>query len=288
MKFLRVFGWTGAAAWLLSACAGFLPSPTEIPPTPTEPPPSAATSTIVWFPATDTPRPVVTPSVQPSRDLHPGVDEQIFDDPFTSDSAWQTARGGEASIAYGNNELTLAIRQPKVSLASMNSELFLSDFYLEVTANPSLCRGEDVYGLLLRAATSSDGYRWLFSCNGQIRLERLKNGKITVLQDWVYSGQAPPGSPSLLRLGVWALRDELRFFVNDFYQFSASDALWRSGGLGFFARSAGNTALTVNFTNLKVYSLNPADVPPTETPTITPTLTTTATRIAPKPTYIVQ
>jgi len=286
VKFLRSVSWLWGFAWLLAACSGASPQEVEAPLISTETPAAAFTSTVIWFPATDTPRPVVTPTLLPTRDLRPGVGEQVFDDLFTPDSQWQLSRSDASSVAYGNHELTLAIRQPKAALSSLNRQLFLSDFYLEVTANPSLCRGEDVYGLLLRAAAPTDAYRFLVSCSGQLRLERIKNSKVVILQDWTPSGQVPPGSPAILRLGVWALRNELRFFVNDFYQFSASDPIWRSGGLGFFVRSAGDTALTVNFTNLAVYTLDPEEVPPTETPTTTPPPTATVTRIAPRPTYL--
>ncbi|NPV77364.1 MAG: hypothetical protein HPY59_13460 [Anaerolineae bacterium] len=285
MKFIRSILWL-CVAWLLAACSAVSSQEVETSLPPTGPPVETITSTVIWFPATDTPRPVVTPTLLPTRDLRPGVGEQIFSDLFTPDSEWQLARDAAGSVAYGNHELTLAIRQPKAALFSLNRQLFLSDFYLEVTANPSLCRGEDVYGLLLRAAAPTDAYRFLVSCNGQLRLERIKNSKVVILQDWTPSGQVPPGSPAILRIGVWALRNELRFFVNDFYQFSASDPIWRNGGLGFYARSAGANALTVNFTNLAIYTLNPEEVPPTETPTATPPPTATVTRIAPRPTYL--
>lgn len=286
MKFVRFVLWFLGLAWLLSACSDALPAGGDVFAPQTELPSPTVTSTIIWFPPTDTPRPFVTPTLLPTRDLRPGIGEQVFNDLFLSDSHWQLSRDASGSIAYGNNELTLAIRQPKAALSSMNRQLFLSDFYLEVTANPSLCRGDDAYGLLLRAAAPTDAYRLMFSCNGQLRLERIRNSKIVVLQDWTPSGQVPPGSPAILRIGVWALRDELRFFVNDFYQFSASDLIWRSGGLGLFARSAGSNVLTVNFTNLTINALNPDEVPPTETPTITPPPTATVTRIAPKPTFL--
>ena len=44
----------------------------------------------------------------------------------------------------------------------------------------------------------------------------------------------------------------MRFFINDEYQFSVRDPLLASGRLGVFARSAGDTAVTVNFSNLVV------------------------------------
>jgi hypothetical protein len=277
----------GVLSWLLlAACNVSAPAAEDTGLTPTQTSTVQETSTIIWFPPTDTPRPVVTPTLLPTRNLHPGVGTQVFSDLFTKDSNWQVASDDSGSIAYGNNELTLAIRQPKVTMATLNRTLYMGDFYLEVTANPSLCRGMDAYGLLLRASTSADTYRLLFSCSGQIRLERVKNSKLTVLQDWIYSGQVPPGSPAVLHIGVWALRNEMRIFVNDFYQFSFSDPIFPTGGLGFFARSAGDSALTVSFSNLEIYGLNPDEILPTETPTVTPPPTSTVTRIAPHPTYL--
>lgn len=269
----------------LAGCAGSTPQAEEVPAEASATATVEQTSAIIWFPATQTPLPIVTPTSLPARNLRPGVGEEIFSDQFTTESDWQLARDDNGSIAYGNNELTLAIRKPKILLASLNRALLLSDFYLEVTANPSLCRAMDSYGLLLRASSNNDAYRLLFSCSGQIRLERLMGGRVTVLQDWTYSGQVPPGSPAVLRIGVWALRSELRFFVNDFYQFSVLDTVFRTGGLGFFARSAGENALTVSFSNLAVYELNPDEIPPTETPTPTASHTPTLTRIALRQTY---
>ena len=44
----------------------------------------------------------------------------------------------------------------------------------------------------------------------------------------------------------------MRFFVNDAYQFSINDPMLPSGSLGVFARSAGDLAVTVNFSELVV------------------------------------
>jgi hypothetical protein len=48
----------------------------------------------------------------------------------------------------------------------------------------------------------------------------------------------------------------MRFFVNDQYLFSAKDPLLHSGSLGVFARSTGNNALTVSFTDLVIKRVN--------------------------------
>jgi len=63
---------------------------------------------------------------------------------------------------------------------------------------------------------------------------------------------------------------ELRIFVNDVYQFSARDPVFESGQVGIFARAAGDSPLTVNFSALSVYNLD-IDRIPTRTPLPTAT-----------------
>lgn len=251
---------------VLSALAACVEQPPEavLPAESSATPSAAPTATIQWFPPTDTPRPLATPTTMPTEELRPGIGDLILKDIFEENSPWQTQRSAAGSVAFGREELTLAISQPQGMLYSLRNEPTLNDFYLEITASPSLCRGADVYGLLLRAVSPQDTYRFLIACNGMLRLERIKNSKVVILQDWTPSAQVPPGSPLVLRLGVWALNNELRFFINDVYQFGVHDTVWRSGRIGIFARSAGKSALTVNFSRLEVYSLDAQSLPPLE------------------------
>jgi hypothetical protein len=179
----------------------------------------------------------------------------LLEDYFTDPATWTTARTGIGSIAFGQQELTLAVSAPQGTLYSLRNSLRLSDFYLEIQMLPSLCTPGDVFGLLLRANSGVDYYRLLINCNGQVRLERLKNSKILPLQDWVGSGQVFPGGLMRLRLGVWAYQEEIRVFINDVYQFSVHDPVWTEGQLGVFARSASDSPLTVSFSNLEIFGL---------------------------------
>ena len=242
----------------LSACTALESQALEAQATATATQTPSPSPTIVWFPPTNTPTPLPSPVFVPTPDQRPGLGAVIYQDDFEERTRWQTFSGATGSVAYGIDELTIAISQPKGILLSLSKEPFLDDFYLEITANPSLCRGADAYGLLLRATTYVDYYRFLISCSGELRLERVKNGRVALLQDWTPSGQVPPGSPLLLRLGVWTAGNEMRFFVNDIYQFRASDPVWRSGNIGVFARSGGENALTVSFSDLIVRSVGAA------------------------------
>jgi len=265
----------------LSACTSLTPQEEETPQStalPTQTPiPSA---TIDWFPVTDTPTLQPTTISTPTSDQRPGLGQQLLTDPFTDQTQWQIVHNDMGNVEYGDQELTLAVSKPGGSLQSLRNTPLLDNFYLEITANPDLCRLADSYGLLLRSSSPLDFYRFSINCNGQIRLERVNHGETYILQDWVASGEVPTGSPLVLRLGVWAYSYELRFFINGVYQFSAQDTVWKNGKIGVFARSNEDTPLTVSFYDMQISSIEgitlPTATPPVKSPTPTrrPTATT--------------
>lgn len=253
-------------AWLassLAACAGagdlnVLPgAPLSLSETP---PPSA---TIVWFPPSATSPPQVFPTYTGTPERKPDVGRVILSDDFSSAEEWDTAVSDQGSAAVSRNRLTLAV-QPGFSIASLRKETLLGDFYAEITARPSLCRGADDYGLLVRAPNNVAAYRFALSCDGSARVERFSIGQAHPLQPPVLSGDVPPGAPGQVRLGVWAVGPELRFFLNGRYQFTVTDKSYASGGIGVFAQSAGDTPVTVTFSDLVVSAVT--YIPPTRTP----------------------
>jgi len=260
------------AVCLLMFLAGcdsqFLAQPTLFP-TDTVTPTLTVTATTVWFPATDTPTPMPSEVVQSTADEKPSVEGELLADDFTNPAQWSTGLTADGSVAFGDKELTLAVSQPKGALLSLSKVTLAENFYLEITVDLSLCKGGDAYGLLLRASSPANYYRYVISCTGQLRLERVKNSELAIVQDWTPAGQIPAGSPLLLKLAVWSAGSEMRFFVNDEYQFSANDPVFTGGMLGVFARSAGDTPVTVSFSDLHLYGLG-ALPSVTPTPTLTP------------------
>ncbi len=246
--------WMLTIGLLLAGCLPTTPYPTSTA-TATATATITPTATTVWFPPTETPSPVPTIERSPTPDLLPNFGASLLEDPFRSDAFWLTGAMGAGTIATGANELTLAVSQPNGYLFSFRNEPFFSDFYAEITASPSICAGLDEYGLLIRYNSPRDFYRFSLSCNGQTRLDKLLGGLPTAPQPWLVSPSVPTGAPSSSRLGVWAVGDELQFFINGDFQFAVRDYSLGGGMLGVFARSAGETALTVNFSDLVVYSV---------------------------------
>lgn len=242
---------------LLCAACAVTPVPT---PTST-PTPSLATATIsptvIWFPPTATQTAFPTPVITPTADKRPRLGDLLFEDDFTDTHAWQLSQSSSGNIAMGTNELTIAIAENNAYLYSTRDEPIFTDFYLEITASPSMCRDLDEYGVLFRVSPSLDYYRFSLSCNGQVRLDRVFGGQVSSPQPWLLSGAVPPGAPSSARIGIAAHETNMDFFVNGQYQFSIKDPLLISGSLGLFARSVNKMAVTINFTNLVVYQIVP-------------------------------
>lgn len=244
----------------LAACLPVNLAPLTATPIPTET--TVPTETIVWFPPSATATQLSFPTYTGTPDMHPGMGRLTLEDDFSDEDVWDIATSDGGSASINRNRLTLAV-QPGYYLASMRRELPLSDFYAEITARPSLCRGEDNYGLVVRGVGSSF-YRFVLACNGMIRAERISGGTRQPLQEPVPSGDAPPGAPGEVRMGIWAVESEMRLFLNGRYQFTVVEPTFPSGALGVFVRSTGETPVTVTFSDLAVYDVD--YILPTKTP----------------------
>jgi hypothetical protein len=191
--------------------------------------------------------------VTPTVDVQPEHGPLIFSDNFSDPSAWTLGSFQAGKAAMAMNELTLAVSQPEGYLYSLRQNTQLGDFYLEITASPSICRDEDQYGLLLRYASELNYYRFALTCDGRTRLDRIYQGNASSPQSPIYSGSVPPGAPSISRLAVQAVGKEMHFFINGVYQFTVRDPTLAKGAIAVFARAAGPDVMTVNFSDLDVY-----------------------------------
>lgn len=245
---------------LVSAC---LPLEADLPdalPSPSETAPPSPT--IVWFPPSATPTLKVIPTPTATPEMSPGVGALLFSDDFSNPSAWDTAASDQASAAVSRNRLTL-VAEPDIYLASLNREETFGDFYAEITAHLSLCRAEDSYGIIIRSSGNSF-YRFTLTCNSMLYAERILNSVRLVMQAPLPSGDAPPGAPGEVRIGVWAAGSEMRLFLNGRYQFSISDPSSPNGALGVFVKGAGDAPVSVTFSELNVYEVT--YTPSTQTP----------------------
>ena len=250
------------AAAALASCSPYTLDEAPVPVATGTPIPTA---TIDWFPVTETftPAAAVTHAATPETQL-PTL-ATILTDQFDDPDQWEPVESALGTAIVAGGQLTLAV-QPGGLIRSLRSAPALDDFYAQVTARPNLCRGEDAYGVLIRA-TAIAYYRFALYCDGTASAERIVHTRIEerhVLQEAVPSGDAPPGAPGRVRIGVSAQGGEMRLFLNDRLQFVVSDVNYPEGLIGFFAQSATTNAVTVSFSELVVGAVEPATAAATE------------------------
>lgn len=238
----------------ISSCNVIAIEPTPMPPTNTETITPTVTATIDWFPATETPTPRPTQVIEPTAEMRPDIGSVLVENLFETPAEWYTGSFSSGNITLVNDSLTLAIQQPKMNQLSLELETIFRDFNVETKVNINLCRGEDVYGLVVRAASEINYYRFLLNCDGLARAERVRNGETTLMQDWTPTG-LPPGAPQEVSIGVWVSGKEMRLFANNAFVFSVSDPVFPEGRIGVFARASGDNPVTINYSEMEIRSV---------------------------------
>lgn len=250
--FALMIVWVG----ILSACVPPEVEVTPLPPTETVTLTPTLAATIDWFPATATPTLRPTQITEPTQEMHPGVGPIMIEDLLSSGSDWRTGPFSAGNITLVNDSIILAIQQSKASLLSLESKNVLRDFYLETAVNGGLCKSKDVYGLVVRSISEYNYYRFLVDCQGNARAERVRDGSTTLMQDWTPTG-IPPGAPLDVSLGVWVVGTEMRLFANQEFVFSVKDPVFTDGTIGVFARADADSSVTVSFSEMKVFTVEP-------------------------------
>lgn len=239
---------------LLASCEP-APNPTAILPTATPKPSQTPTATTIWFPATETPTPRPEIVHTPTPDLRTGIGSIIIEDQFEEPENWvlTSAQNGSATIA--NNHLTMVLTLANQYAYATYKNLFIFNFYGEITAQPNLCGDQDEYGIIIRVKDLTDYYRLAVTCDGMVSVIRLVNGSLFSVIPSRPANFQQTGPPSSVKIGVWAHGNEIRFFINDQFLFSVQDLVTRSGTFGAFIHSVGNSALSVNFSDLRLWEV---------------------------------
>jgi len=242
---------------LFSGCDTLLPQQEPAPST-TNTQTSIPTPTTDWFPVTPTPTfiPIASPTQQPTRKgLAQGITELLVNDDFSNENLWLTPQGESGNAAYGTQNLTLAVAKPNSSLLSLSNHTLPENFFLEMTIQPSLCNSEDQIGIVFWYQSVSDYYLLLLNCTGQYRLELFQSGQNAVVYDWDSATQMQLSAPATNRVSIWVYEGLFQLFINDIYQFEEGIARDRTGALGLFARTISSSAMTVRFSDLKIYQV---------------------------------
>ncbi len=241
---------------LIFAGCDLLAPQQPLPPTATSTQTLVPSPTIDWFPATPTQTfiPMTSPTPQPAREGElAGITEILVDDDFTDERLWQNLQSESGNVAFGTQNLSLAVARQEATLASISQHLLPPNFYLEMTVQTSLCEPFDRFGILFWHESTNDFYRLQLTCAGQYRLDLIQGGQEFVLRDWEPASQMALAAPATNRLGLWIHESQLQFYINDVFQFEELIEQNRSGPLGVFARTVMGEAMTVRFSDLQAY-----------------------------------
>jgi len=245
--------------FLTSGCDILLPAP-PLPATATATQTLTPTPTIDWFPATATSTfiPIASQTPQPTiADSREGITEVLIDDDFTDESLWTTSQTGSGNIVYGTENLTLAVANPNAHLFSVSQHELSKNFYLEMTFQTSFCEPLDQFGIIFWQQSEGNYYQIVFSCAGEYRLELVQGGRSAVIRGWETATQMQPSHPATNRVGLWVYQGQFQLYINDTFQFEERIAKDRIGFLGVFARTVDGDAMTVRFSELQIFRVNP-------------------------------
>ena len=257
LKYILGILFLAGLIWV-TGCSSLIPSPTPLPPTLTPTEIFTPTPTIDWFPATPTPTLIAASSPTPQPTLEAqreGITALLIDDNFTDERLWTTPQGPGGNVAFGSENLTLAVARAETPLTSVSQHEHPANFYLEITVQTSLCQPQDETGLIFGRQSENDFYRLLINCAGEFRFELVQGGQRVVLRDWEDATRMALGLAATNRLGLWVNQGEFQLYINDVFQFSEGIARNRSGGLAVFARTVSGSAMTVKFSDLQIYQV---------------------------------
>ncbi|NPA93349.1 MAG: hypothetical protein GXO56_06690 [Chloroflexi bacterium] len=214
---------------------------------------------VTWFPPTSTPTPLPpTPIPTPTPDLKMGLGRLILAFPFADPALWRSPTPYAGHYGLSDGVLTVTVTAPRGAMVVLHREARAYDFYLEVEAEPQICRGEDAYGVVFRSASGGARYyRFGLNCQGEAFLDVVQ-GSLPIPQEGPVLAGVPAGAPIRTRLSVRAQGKTMTFAVNGQVLFTAQDDFpaYGSTGFGVFARAAGDEGMSVVFRDLVVYALS--------------------------------
>lgn len=208
--------------------------------------------TIEWFPPTPTIEITSTVEVSPTPEIMAELGEVIFKDDFESGEGWTIPQSDRGEINIANGEYNIIINEPGSFFIGTLEKPDLQDFYAEISASPILCSPRDEYGFLFRVIGRNQFYRFALNCDGEVQLDRISSETSSILYPWTRSASVPVGAPSISTIAVLAVDDQIHIFINGDPQFTVRDRQLAAGSFGVFARSVGDTAITISFSDFIV------------------------------------
>ena len=200
-----------------------------------------------------------TPTAPPAHLAEIGAPD--FEDDFSTDTGWSTGAAARGAASRLDGKLVISAQGPATTLWSLSPLESTSDFLVEIEIQSEICEQGDEFGLVVRAGgqanpTQDSHYRFLITCEGAVRASRFLSGAEAPLIPITESADVLPGAPVINRIGVSALGEVFRFFVNDMQVFEFVDGEIPIGHIGVMVRARRAPQTTVSFDQFRFWDLS--------------------------------
>jgi hypothetical protein len=268
---------------LLQAACSFSaePTPTEIilptdtpqatstftetlPPTPSETP----TETLE---PSETPEPTDTPTITPTSTEPPFDPSAAYGSPtlfdsMDSDRNWASASGmpddANIRLALGSGKLHVTGKQVNWD-TWWYTAIAPSDFFIQMKVDSGNCSGKQAYGLILRGPTTTGtdahGYIFMFSCDGNYRLDRLDDTapytKVELI-GWTESDHINAGANETNVIAIRMIGADISLYANGFFIADKDDDEYLAGRFGLFVNAADPGNYTFEVDELTYWDLD--------------------------------
>ncbi len=225
--------------------------------------PNLSSSPTVADPATSQLSPTRT-APPPTRTAVPehriGLGAPLYEDNFKFDSGWDTGASPRGAVSQLDGKLVISVQGPSSTLSSLSPIEPIANFMVEIEVHSEICEDGDEYGLIVRVGgggnpTQDSHYRFLITCEGAVRASRFLSGIEAPILPITTSAAVLGGAPAVNRLGVSAIGDVFRFFVNDMQVFQVEDGEIATGKIGVIVRARRGAQTTISFDEFRVWDL---------------------------------
>ena len=244
------FAILSAACLTIAACAPAASPEARSSPT--------ATAIITSRPDPTQTAPPPTHTAVPEHRLGLGV--PLFEDDFELDTGWDQGAAPRGAVSRLDNKLVISVRGPSTTLSSLSPIEPIADFMVEIEVRSEICENGDEFGLIVRVGgagnpTQDSHYRFLITCDGAVRASRFLSVAEAPILPITPIADVLAGAPANNRIGVSAIGDSFRFFVNDMQVFQLEDGQIPAGRIGVIVRARQGAQTTISFDNFRVWDL---------------------------------
>ena len=165
-------------------------------------------------------------SIYPTPEFRSGQAEELKNlgvptwyDSFWNDTNWYMLNDENTVWQVRNGALYMTARKKiDIDRWGLSKLPSITDFYYEIEGSSGAkCGGFDSYGVIVRAQDFDSGYVFGITCNGTYRLYQWDHGFFKNIQPYKASAHIRMGTYKTNRLGVMAVGNKLRLYVNGYF-----------------------------------------------------------------------